>query len=329
MLSKDAFESLLEMVDTLIADGALATELEARGHDLNHPLWSAKILQDEPSSIEQVHLDYFAAGAYIAITASYQAATEGLTKHLGLSEVDGKDLIKRSVDVARQARDKAYVSVTGRNRPLLIAGSVGPYGAFLSDGSEYTGAYQRTSEQYMDFHRPRIAALIDAGADLLALETMPNLDEIKALLELLRSEFPSAIAWLSCTVKDFEHLADGSSWADVLDVVKQHDRQIVSFGINCVPMAIVTETLGSIRQFTSLPLIAYPNSGETWDAVSKTWHGKRAEDILNTEERDAALSKLSAELEGWTANGVRLVGGCCRTGPAYVRACRNHFERRC
>lgn len=327
MLSKDAFESLLDAVDTFVIDGALATELEARGHDLNHPLWSAKILQDDPAGIEQVHLDYFAAGAYIAITASYQAATAGLTKHLQLSEADGKELIKRSVEVARQARDKAYTSVVGRNRPLLIAGSVGPYGAYLSDGSEYTGAYTLTAEQYTEFHRPRIAALVDAGVDLLAIETIPSINEIKALLVLLEKEFPTAIAWLGCTIKDAEHLADGTPWQDVVDVMQHYPEQVVAFGINCVPMAISAETLGNIHKLTKMPLVAYPNSGEVWDAVSKTWHGQRAEDILNTEERAAALAKLSAELDRWTTNGARLIGGCCRTGPAYVRAVRNHFER--
>ncbi|KAM3418687.1 Homocysteine S-methyltransferase [Cercospora zeina] len=328
MLSKDGFDSLLDAVDTFIIDGALATELEARGHDLNHPLWSAKILQDDPASIEQVHLDYFAAGAYIAITASYQAATEGLTKHLHLSEADGKELIKRSVEVARQARDKAYTSVVGRNRPLLIAGSVGPYGANLADGSEYTGAYRLTAEQYMDFHRPRIAALIEAGVDLLAIETFPSLDEIKALLMLLEREFSDAIAWLSCTVKDAEHLADGTPLRNVVDVVQQYSRQIVAFGINCVPMAISAETLGHIHKMTEMPLVAYPNSGEVYEAVSNTWHGQRAEDILDTDDRPAALAKLSAELDSWTANGARLIGGCCRTGPTYVRAVRNHLERK-
>ena len=326
MISTDTFESLLQAVDTFIIDGALATELEARGHNLNHPLWSAKLLQEDPASIESVHYDYFAAGAHIAITASYQAATAGLTKHLGSSEAEGKKLIKRSVEVAQQARTRAYTTAVGRNRPLLVAGSVGPYGAYLSDGSEYTGQYQQTVEQFMDFHRPRIAALVEAGIDILALETIPNLNEIKALLQLLATEYPQAVAWLSCTLKDSGHLADGTSWQDVLNVIKEHENQIVAFGVNCVPAAVVTETLGKIQQLTKLPLVAYPNSGETWDAVSKTWHGKRAEDILNTGERTAALAKLSTELESWSANGARLVGGCCRTGPSYVRAVRNYYQ---
>lgn len=341
MLSKDSFDSLLEAVDTFIIDGALATELEARGHDLNHPLWSAKLLQEDPTSIENVHYDYFAAGAYIAITASYQAATAGLTKHLDISEADGKQLIQRSVEVAQQARTKAYSTVVGRNRPLLVAGSVGPYGAYLSDGSEYTGQYQLTMEQFMDFHRPRIAALIDAGVDLLALETIPNMNEIQALLKLLATEFPTATAWLSCTLQDSEHLADGTTWQEVLKTVQEHETQILAFGINCVPAVSVTATLSKIHPLTTLPLIAYPNSGETWDAVSKTWHGTRAEDILQhhhthalhtekeeEEERDAALKNLSTELEEWSVHGARLIGGCCRTGPSYVRAVRNYYERR-
>ena len=183
MINANEFNELLQNRGTLIIDGALATELETRGYDLNHPLWSAKILRGEPGAIEKVHLDYYLAGADIAITASYQASVQGLHDHFGLSSEDAGRLIGKSVQLAQQAREKASKHVDPGHK-LLVAGSVGPYGAYLADGSEYRGDYQRTASEFQEFHRPRIRALIDAGVDILAIETMPHLAEIEAVLRL-------------------------------------------------------------------------------------------------------------------------------------------------
>lgn len=255
MLTESEFTSLLEARRTLVIDGALATELEIRGHDLNHALWSAKVLRDDPESIKDVHLDYYLAGADIAITSSYQAATQGLTDHFDLNENEGKALIRRSVEVAQQARKEAYQRGVDANRKLLIAGSVGPFGAYLADGSEYRGDYVRTPGEFKDFHRPRIQALIEGGVDLLALETIPCILEIRALLDLLREDFPTAIAWLSCTVRDASSLCDGTEWKEVLEALVSAESQIVGLGINCVPMAIATDTLQNMHALTELPLV--------------------------------------------------------------------------
>lgn len=255
MLTKKEFNALLEARKTLVIDGALATELEIRGHDLNHALWSAKVLRDDPNSIKDVHLDYFLAGADVAITSSYQATTQGLTDHFDLHQEEGKALIQRSVEVAHQAREEAYKRGVNADRKLLIAGSVGPFGAYLADGSEYRGDYVRTAEEFKDFHRPRIQALVDGGVDLLAVETIPSILEIRALLALLREDFPSAIAWLSCTIRDADSLPAGTPWKDVVDAVVESGSQIVGVGINCVPMAIATDALNSLGALTKLPLV--------------------------------------------------------------------------
>jgi homocysteine S-methyltransferase len=233
MLSTSELASLLASGTSLIIDGALATELETRGHDLSHALWSGKTLIEDPDCIRQVHLDYFLAGADIAITASYQASIVGLQQHLSLSETEARDLVKLSVTLAQDARQQAYDAGVPSTRKLLVAGSVGPYGAYLADGSEYRGDYACTTKEFQDFHRPRIAALVDAGVDLIALETIPSFSEIRALLELLRSEFPSATAWLGCTLKDASHISDGTPLSEVLALVSQYSGQTISFGINC------------------------------------------------------------------------------------------------
>ncbi|EME49454.1 hypothetical protein DOTSEDRAFT_68274 [Dothistroma septosporum NZE10] len=331
MPSKGPFADLLASRGTVILDGALATELEVRGHDLNHPLWSMKVIQDPAGieSIKNIHLDYFRAGANIAITASYQASTQGLREHFQLSEAEAQKAVARTVELAQNARDIAYQEgAMPRSHPLLVAGSVGPYGAYLSDGSEYRGDYVRSIQEFRDFHRPRMQALCDAGVDLFAFETMPNMTEIKALLDLLETDFPQAVAWLSCTTRDADHLSDGTTWNVLLDLVNRHE-QIVAFGINCVPMTSSTNTLRSISQHTTLPLVCYPNSGEEWDASTKTWRGQRPDEALATSElSSSARSSLADSARDWIENGASLIGGCCRTGPAFIKALNEDIQGR-
>lgn len=305
MLSKKEFDAVLSEKGTLIIDGALATELEVRGHDLKHPLWSGIVLRDSPESIKSVHLDYFLAGADVAITASYQSATQGLLEHFGMDELQAMALIKQSAELAQQARDQAYSQ--GVQRKLLVAGSVGPYGAYLSDGSEYRGDYIRSKTEFQDFHRPRIRALVEAGVDLLAVETMPKIEEIQAVLELVRNEFPSTTAWLGCTLKDDHHLSDGTTLEDLMNLVNAYREQVLAVGINCVPIDLVTSTLQHVRRFTDLPLLCYPNSGEVWDAKNHQWLSK-----------STIACRTTALAKEWQAEGAKLIGGCCRTGPAFV-----------
>lgn len=183
MSQTNPFTALLAAQPFVLLDGAMATELEARGCDLADSLWSAKVLLENPQLIRDVHLDYFRAGAQVAITASYQATPAGFAAR-GLDEAQSRALIGKSVELARKARE-AYLAENPQAGTLLVAGSVGPYGAFLADGSEYRGDYQRSAAEFQAFHRPRVEALLDAGADLLACETLPSFAEIQALAALL------------------------------------------------------------------------------------------------------------------------------------------------
>ncbi|MFE8154773.1 homocysteine S-methyltransferase [Brenneria goodwinii] len=303
MLRNNPVAEMLATASTIVLDGALATELEARGCDLTDPLWSAKVLIENPALIYQVHLDYFNAGAQCAITASYQATPLGF-KARGLSERQSLELIKKSVQLAAQARDE-YRRTHPQAGNLLIAGSVGPYGAYLANGSEYRGDYALPQAEMMDFHRPRISALLDAGVDLLACETMPSFAEIKALAELLKA-FPQALAWFSFTLRDSAHLSDGTPLKEVLSLLNLCP-QVVAVGINCIALDNVTAALTQLSDGTSLPLVVYPNSGEHYDAATKTWdnHGDNA-------------CSLAAHLPEWRAAGAKLIGGCCRTTPADI-----------
>lgn len=293
----------------VLLDGAMATELEARGCDLADSLWSAKVLMENPQLIYDVHLDYFRAGAQVAITASYQATPEGFAAR-GLDETQSRALIARSVELARQARD-AYRAENPAAKGLLIAGSIGPYGAYLADGSEYRGDYQRSAQAFQDFHRPRIDALLEAGADLLACETLPSFDEIRALAQLL-VEYPVAQAWFSFTLRDSQHLSDGTPLRDVLAFLADYP-QILAVGINCIALENTVDALSYLHSQTSLPLVVYPNSGEHYDAVTKTWH-----------HHGEACATLEGYLPQWLAAGAKLIGGCCRTTPKDIAALKAH-----
>jgi homocysteine S-methyltransferase len=298
--------SILDRYPALVIDGALATELERRGCDLKDELWSAKILLEQPEIIKQVHIDYFKAGADCAITASYQATMEGFVKR-GLNENEAITLIKNSVKLALEARDEFWadeVNRAERSKPF-VAASVGPYGAFLADGSEYRGNYGLTEKELMDFHRPRMKALIEAGADLLACETIPSLIEAQALAKLLK-EFPNICAWFSFTARDETHISEGQVFADCVRQLEDHP-QIAAMGINCTSPNYILSLIREAKKVTKKPILVYPNSGETYDAARNNWDG------------NPVLGSFGEQARAWYDTGARLLGGCCRTTPEDIR----------
>jgi len=303
-MSRNPIAAALTHTDTLILDGALATELEARGCNLADTLWSAKVLMENPELIYQVHYDYFAAGANVAITASYQATPLGFAAR-GLDSGQASALIRQSVTLAQRARDD-YRAASGSEAPLLVAGSVGPYGAYLANGAEYRGDYALPAAEMKDFHRPRVAALLEAGVDLLACETLPSFGEIQALISLL-AEFPHSSAWFSFTLRDAQHLSDGTPLSKVAEVINGAP-QVVAIGLNCVALESVTPALQTLQALTDKPLLVYPNSGEQYDAVSKSWHSAPSGCTLHD------------KFPEWQQAGARLIGGCCRTTPQDIAA---------
>ncbi|OPJ62912.1 homocysteine S-methyltransferase [Clostridium oryzae] len=300
-------KNILTDFPLIILDGALATELENRGCNINDSLWSAKILAENPDIIEQIHLDYFSAGADCAITASYQATIEGFVKK-GFTESQAVALIKKSVEVAKRARDSFWEDPSNRtNRPFpFVAGSVGPYGAYLADGSEYRGDYKISCDDLIDFHRPRINILIEEGVDILACETFPSLEEAKAIVKLLE-EFPDTYCWISFTGKNDFEISDGtliSECAKYLDTC----RQVVATGINCTSPKFIPSLINEIKANTSKPIVVYPNSGEEYDAADKCWHGHTSSE------------EYASDAKVWFEHGAKLIGGCCRTKPADIKA---------
>lgn len=308
--SRNPLATALDRWPFVIVDGAMATELERAGYNLNDGLWSARILRDDPDAIRRVHLAYFEAGADIAITASYQATREGFMR-LGVDVDEADALIRQSVTLARQARDEFWAEHGNDYRPRpLVAASVGPYGAYLADGSEYRGDYGLDRAALADFHRLRVETLLAAGPDLLAVETLPSLEEAQAVVDVVET-FPDARAWITFSAKDGHHISDGTPIAECAAAL--HGRPgVCAIGINCIALGHVETLIAGLREQTDLPVVVYPNSGEQYDPVSKRWHRGCA--------IDGAPSDLADGAERWLAAGARAIGGCCRTGPADIRA---------
>ena len=299
----------LERQGFVVLDGGLATELEARGCNINDPLWSGKALLEDPDLIRAVHYDYLVAGADCIASASYQATIEGFERR-GVSRPDAIETIRASVRLAIEARDEFWDNAEnreGRLRPL-VAASIGPYGAFLADGSEYDGRYGLPREELVEFHHERWHLLAESGADLMACETIPSQVETHALIELL-GETPSTACSFSFSCRDGEHLYDGSLLIDAVGAASESE-QVVAVGVNCVPPSLVKRLIGTVRQASGKPIIVYPNSGEKWNATTKTWYGV------------ADPGDFGKAAKEWYGLGARILGGCCRTGPEHVAAIR-------
>ena len=310
----------------MIVDGALATELERAGFDLNDSLWSAKVLADDPQAIVDVHRAYFEAGADVATTASYQATLEGLMAR-SLSETQASALIQRSVTLAAQARSDYLAAHPERlDCPPLVAASVGPYGAWLADGSEYRGGYVLDRAGLRDFHRARLATLLDAKPDVLAVETLPCAEEALAVCDLLRDDFPTARAWVAFSARNATELSDGTPIRDAVRAIADC-KQVVAIGVNCTALEHIESLVREIRGETDKDIVIYPNSGEVYDPVTKTWSAACAvsdADGHGSEHGSEHGYDHDHDLAGWTprwlAAGATAIGGCCRTGPDDIRA---------
>ena len=293
-------------------DGGLSTQWERIGADLSGELWTSRVLLDRPDLVETAHRQFLEGGADIIATATYQASVEGFVR-AGLGADEAAKLIQEAVHIAIKARDRFWADPINREGRLhpLVAASLGPYGACLHDGSEYHGEYGLGKTELVDFHRPRIALIEDAGADLFAFETIPSMLEAMAILEVL-DEFPAISAWISFSCRDELHVAHGESFADCAELVAGAG-QILAVGVNCTAPENIPSLLQS-AQGVRLPMAAYPNSGEYWDAGAQQWCGQACDSMAVGE---------------WARLGARLIGGCCRTNANDIRGMRARLIQAC
>lgn len=298
--------ALIDFTAVRVLDGGLATELEQRGCDISGPLWSAHVIDRSPSALAAVHLDYLRAGADCIATASYQISAIGY-RAMGLSPQEAANAAARalfqSVSIAEAARAQ-YASENPRR--IWIAASLGPYGAALHNGAEYHGRYEIDDEALVAFHAERLAIIAKTQADFLAFETTPSLPEAKAILHAL-AQFPELSAWMSFTCPDARHVAHGETLQACAELLSDA-RQILAIGINCTAPPLILPLLNAARTHGQKPVIVYPNSGEAWDAATRTWHG------------DNNTLRFGAMAQSWFAAGAQAVGGCCRTRPAHIAA---------
>ncbi len=262
------------------------------------------MLIENPDAIAAVHKDYLEAGADCIITASYQATYEGFMAR-GIGRNEAGNLLTSSITIAKDARDSFWNEYTGDNRQKpLVAASVGPYGAYLADGSEYSGNYGITEEELLDFHRERLATLIAAKPDILACETLPCLLEAKALLRLI-TQYPEVYCWISFSARDNKHTSNGElieECAAYLDAFEQ----VAAVGINCTAPQDIDLLIEKIKSRTEKPIIVYPNGGGQYNPVDKLWPAPA----------DLAYGERSRR---WYNKGAKIIGGCCKTTPDDIR----------
>lgn len=304
------FEQLLAKPEPVILDGGLATQLEAMGAELNDDLWSAALLKRDPEAIIAAHRAYLDAGADCIISASYQASHGGFMSH-GMSEEQADQLIVSAVELASAAKEAHLSENPGAESELIVAASIGPYGAAQHDGSEYTGAYDVTDQALGDFHASRLRLLDNSGADVLAVETIPNFREARILCDLL--DDVSTPAWISFACRNENEMSDGSRVWAAAALFAEHSR-VQAVGINCTPPQFILPLITEVRSAApEKALVVYPNSGETYHSESNSWTGTAC-------DLDADFN-----VADWVAAGAKLIGGCCRTGPSEIRAIRDRL----
>ncbi len=311
-MPNNPFLPFIERYGFVMLDGGLATTLEAHGCNLDDPLWSANTLLESPDRITAVHREFLEAGADCIATATYQATIPGFRRR-GMSDARARAVLEMAADIACRARDEFWATsaMTRRSRPL-VAGSIGPYGAYLADGSEYRGEYDLEEGALYEFHQERWHILAGTDVDLIGCETIPSRAETAALLRLLR-ESPNTWAWLSFTCRDARHISDGTPIGEVAALCESVPN-VGGVGVNCVPPSIASQLIEEFRQFTRHPIIVYPNSGEGYDADRKTWTGSPA-------PADAW------PVAHWLEAGASIIGGCCRVMPEAIAAMRAEVER--
>lgn len=294
----------------LLLDGGLSNELESQGCDLNHELWTAKLLISDPEKIINAHLAYLEAGAQCLITSSYQVSKVGISS-IDRKNTDLTSLLLKSVELASQAIDHYLLDKQSKKRPL-IAASIGPFGAHLADGSEYRGNYGISDKELFDFHHQRISVLDKSSADILACETIPSFQEARALAKALK--YTTKKAWISFSCKDGQHLNDGTPIKECAAFLSGHPT-IFAIGVNCTHPQYISGLIGEIKSACKdKKIVVYPNYGSKYDANSKTWSG------------DSTTQFNVDHVKEWLKLGADIIGGCCQVGPNHIKEVASIFN---
>lgn len=292
------FASRLEAGGTVILDGGLGAELERRGHRDLGRLWSSALVEANPSALREVHRDFLLAGADVIATATYQAAVPTLLE-CGHDRASAAKVLRDAVKLAVEERN-------AHSSGALVAGSIGPFGAHLADGSEYTGSYNLTGDELHEFQIERWRILAESEADIIACETMPSMSDVRACVRLM-NETPERWAWISLMCRDATHLADGTELSEVIALLNDVPN-LAAIGANCIPPSLAPAIMDTFRAATSRPLMVYPNASNAW----KMEMGRPLDEL--------SAAEFAEESAAWKAHGAQIIGGCCKTTPEHVRA---------
>ncbi len=284
----------------VVIDGGLSTQLERHGQDISGTLWTGRVLLENPAAVSRAHVEFVSAGADVVISASYQLSRWGFER-AGLSRSDADAALRASTRAARAGAEGAD--------GVRVAASIGPYGAILHDGSEYRGRYGLSHRELVDFHRERLDVLAATEPDLLAIETIPDIDEVEALVEVL-ADHPDLPAWMSFSAADGGHLCAGHPVEEAVAAASEAPS-VIAVGINCTDPRYVTSLVSRMRATSDLPVVVYPNAGGAWDPSDGEWHGGSLD--------DPSQGFPDAAVQEWLAAGAAAVGGCCGTDDRVIR----------
>ncbi|XP_077284206.1 betaine-homocysteine S-methyltransferase-like isoform X2 [Arctopsyche grandis] len=295
-------------MDIKVLDGGMSRQLSKYVGEVDgDPLWTSRFVCTKPDDVVKAHIDFFRAGADVVETCTYQASVEGYSKYFKCDDIRAAELIRKAGQLALLARD-TYKQENPKANPEVI-GSIGPYGAFLLDGSEYSGNYtdRLTPEMIKEKHKPRINELMKDGIKTFAFETIPSRKEALIVVELLK-EYPDIKCWISFSCSDDTHIASGDDFkSTAIECYELNPEQILAVGVNCVNPTYVSKLCKGINEGRNeknlIPLVVYPNSGEKY-VTELGW----------TDSPDI-LKPLHAYVDEWVALGARYIGGCCRTQP--------------
>lgn len=302
-------KQLLSKQKTIILDGALGTQIQVNGYDVNDSLWSAKYLDKNPEVIKEVHRQYLESGADCIITSSYQVSIEDFVNK-GFNEDKAIELIKSSIYLAKKVRDDFWSKNLDKNRiKPLVAASIGPYGAFLADGSEYTGIYDILDEQLKAFHKRRLEIIYETKPDLLAIETIPSLKEAVIIIELLK-EYKDISSWITFSAKD-EYFTNANDELKKCWQYLDKCEHIEAIGVNCTAPQYISKIIENMKEVSSKQIIVYPNGGSKYNPITKQW-----------EKGDIRASEFAKMAQLWYTKGAKFIGGCCETGPQEIKAIR-------
>ena len=306
----NTIEEILQKQKVFILDGALGTQIQKNGHDVNDSLWSAKFLNEDTSVIKKVHKQYLEAGADCIITSSYQASLEGFLEK-GFSKEKAIELIKLSINIAKEARDEFWETFEDKQTRIkpLVAASIGPYGAYLADGSEYSGDYKISDEELKDFHKKRLEIIVETNPDILACETIPLLKEAKIVCDLLK-QYPHIASWITFSAKNENYTNAADDIKECMTYLNTQEH-ISAVGINCTAPQYIPMLIENIKSVCSKPIVIYPNGGSRYNPITKLW--ERGE--LSAQDF-AKLAYL------WYTKGATVIGGCCETTPNEIECIR-------